>query len=66
MRKFIIKALEKVYVVQHKRTSFSNRKRLNPYNPLTYVWLTIAIPLMFLGGAIVWFCEEWENPFKWR
>ncbi len=41
--------------------------RLNPYNPLTYLFLLIIIPIGVLLFGVIGFPKEVvaKNPFKW-
>jgi hypothetical protein len=73
MRKFL-KAIWVIQEVSNKGRNpklgrgFSTAKRLNPYNPLSY--LTIII--LFIVGHIlfgvvgVWKQFDTQNPFKWN
>lgn len=39
--------------------------RLNPYNPLSYVFFIISIPIIFLMYGVLGLFEQVSNPFKW-
>ena len=43
-------------------------RRLNPYNPLTYITLTIAffVGIILFGVSGFWNEVDLNNPFKWR
>ena len=52
---------------KHKMYMFEER-RLNPYNPLTYITLTIAffVGIILFGVSGFWNEVDLNNPFKWR
>lgn len=69
MSKKVLKAL---YIVQEKvkkNGPYHTRKlvRLNPYNPLTYIALLIAIimSLILFGIAGTWKDVDFKNTFKY-
>lgn len=39
--------------------------RLNPCNPMSYVFLTIVIPILIVMHGLVGTFQKWENPFRW-
>ena len=39
--------------------------RLNPYNPLCYVIIIVAIPIFILSYGVIGVFEKMYNPFKW-
>lgn len=47
---------------------FLTAKRLNPYNPLSYVIVvfTIIIAILMFGFYGFWKEVDHENPFKWN
>ena len=60
------KLLKVLYILQsHKETK---KRRINPYNPLSY----LAIVIMFIFGVLMFgFVGIWgevatTNPFKWQ
>lgn len=74
------KILKKLYIIQtvsneerHKKglkklgRGFFNAHRLNPFNPLSYVLVVLAIPtLIILFGFVgMWKETDIKNPFKW-
>lgn len=72
MRKF----LKKIWVLQEVSNKNRNPKlgrgfftarRLNPYNPLSYIVLIGAIIIGFIMFGVVGFWKETDikNPFKW-
>lgn len=45
---------------------YSEAYRLNPFNPLSYLFLLVATPIFLLMyGVIGFFEEKLVNPFKW-
>ena len=40
--------------------------RLNPYNPLSYVLVLIAIPIFILGYGFIGVFDKVDNVFKWN
>ena len=74
MRKLLLtlKILQKVD--NEKRTKqglkrlgdgYFNAYRLNPYNPLSYIIVIVAIPIHLLLFGIMGSLEGYNNPFKW-
>ena len=73
--KDILKFLKIVQVVsneeRHKNglkrlgKGFFNAYRLNPYNPLSYIFFIILIPIIFLMYGVLGLFEKVSNPFKW-
>lgn len=47
---------------------YSKAHRLNPYNPLSYLFLIIIIPITILLLGVLGTLEELNgvNPFKWQ
>jgi hypothetical protein len=39
--------------------------RLNPYNPLSYILVICAIPILIVMDGLVGTFQKWENPFRW-
>lgn len=73
----IRKFLQKIYVIQvvdnRKRAKklgkgYTHAYRLNPYNPLSYLTLTIAIIVYIIMFGVVggWSETGTKNPFKWH
>lgn len=69
------KILKTLYIVQYKTikvdnkyVKFHTKRRLNPFNPLTYLVMIIAIISGLLMFGFVGFWKEVDliNPFKWR
>ena len=67
--------LKRLYIVQYKTievdnkyVKFHTKRRLNPFNPLTYLVMIIAIISGLLMFGFVGFWKEVDliNPFKWR
>jgi hypothetical protein len=44
---------------------YSEAWRLNPLNPICYIIVLIAIPVIFVIGGGMVFIKEASNPFKW-
>jgi hypothetical protein len=46
---------------------YFNAHRINPYNPLSYLFLLIIIPIGILLFGVIGFPKEvvTKNPFKW-
>jgi hypothetical protein len=70
------KLLVALWVIQHKRVEdknspwprFRTLRRLNPYNPLTYVVIPISLilGLLMFGFVGLWKEIEWSQlKFKW-
>lgn len=68
MRKILIK----MYIIQEKRNERGFiRHRLNPYNPMSYVYLLISFVAGLLYYGIRGLSDEMDmrgkrNPFKWQ
>jgi hypothetical protein len=69
------KILKRLYIVQYKtfevnnyHVKFHERRRLNPYNPLTYFVCISVIIIGLITHGIIGFWEQVDlrNPFKWR
>jgi hypothetical protein len=52
--------------LKHLGKGYFKAYRLNPYNPISYVIVTIAIPIMLLMYGFVGLFEKAENPFAWN
>lgn len=75
MRKILI-ALKVVQVVDNRLRSKQGLKkigkghfqayRLNPFNPLSYVFVLVAILLLLILYGVIGFFNKAENPFKWN
>jgi len=61
------KLLKTLRIIQQKDDD-TNKSRLNPYNPLSYITLVlIFIVGIFMFGFIGFWNEvDSTNPFKWR
>lgn len=44
---------------------YDHAYRLNPYNPLCYIIIVVAIPIIVLAYGFVGFFEKAYNPFVW-
>lgn len=64
--KFLWIIQEKKHTDEFKRTYF--KKRLNPFNPLTYITIFITFLIGFLMFGIIGFWQEVNriNPFYWH
>jgi hypothetical protein len=72
----LLKALKIVQVVSNEERNKNGLKRLgkgyfkayrlNPYNPLCYVILIVAIPIFILMFGFVGVFQKLENPFIWK
>ena len=69
------KILKRLYIVQYKKVEVDNKyvkfheyRRLNPYNPLTYLVCICVIAVGLITHGIIGFWEQVDlrNPFKWR
>lgn len=66
------KILTKIYILQEKRNKNGFlRHRLNPFNPLSYVYLFIAFISSLFYYGIRGLSNEMDlrgkrNPFKWQ
>ena len=67
------KLLKYLWIIQEQKfkDSFNRqyiKKRINPYNPLTYLALTIMFIIGILMFGFVGFWKETDNrnPFKWN
>lgn len=73
--KHILKLLKIVQVVSNEERHKNGLKRLgkgyfkayrlNPYNPLSYIVVIIAIPIIILMYGFVGLFDKISNPFKW-
>jgi predicted PurR-regulated permease PerM len=74
MIKKILKFLLIVQTVSNKGKNpklgrgFSQAHRLNPFNPLSYITVFIAIitGILMFGFVGVWKEFDMDNPFKWN
>lgn len=70
----IRKILKWIWVIQFKKTQPDNnfertyKRRLNPYNPLTYVVIltALSIGIILFGIVGIWRETDLKNDFKWR
>lgn len=69
------KILKTLYITQYKtievdnkHIKFTERRRLNPFNPLTYLVSISVIIVGIIMFGIVGFWEQvdFRNSFKWR
>ena len=58
----LIKVLKVLLIIQQK----NKKRRINPYNPLSYAVIAIAIFSAFFYFAIKGINKEKNNPFKWQ
>jgi len=60
------KILRKFYIIQISKTGI--RKRLNPYNPLSYLLISGILIVGIIAFGIIGFWSEIDlkNPFKWQ
>ncbi len=58
------KVLRTLYVVMER----GNKKRLNPYNPLSYILIVVVlfVALLLFGFIGIKNEVDFKNPFKWR
>lgn len=70
------KILEKLYIIQKVSNKgrnpklgrgFMEARRLNPYNPLSYIFFVCAVLVGLIMFGVVGFWKETDqrNPFKW-
>lgn len=55
--------------LERKVVGFRNWRRVNPYNPISYIVVSIMLIIGFLlfGGIGMWKEVDWlRNPFKWQ
>lgn len=74
--KKLLKALKIVQIVSNEERNKNGLKRLgkgyfkayrlNPYNPLCYVIVIVAIPIFILMFGFIGFFQKLENPFMWN
>jgi hypothetical protein len=69
----IRKILKLLLIVQErkKKDAFNRtqiQRRINPYNPLSYIFFLLALIIGIFAFGIVGLLEEFEvhNEFKWR
>lgn len=67
------KLLKTLWVIREKEIEDTNGrmysvKRMNPFNPLTYVTIVIAVilGLLMFGVVGIWDQVDTGNPFRWR
>lgn len=62
----LIKILLFLFIVQRRRATEHKRelRRLNPYNPLSYIF--IAGVILLYGAILAWKEYGKEKPFKWH
>jgi len=69
------KILKILYIVQYKTVEVNNKyvrhrtlRRLNPFNPLTYLVSlgVIIVGIIMFGIVGFWEQVDFRNPFKWR
>lgn len=57
-------------ILERKENQELNRvytyRKLNLYNPLSYLWLAIAIPISIWQGGCDEMRESLKNTFKWK
>lgn len=68
----IIKILKALYIIQEKQYKdplkmVYSKRRMNPFNPLTYISILIIILIGLLMFGLIGFWKECDlkNPFKW-
>jgi hypothetical protein len=44
---------------------FSKAYRLNPFNPLSYIIVIVAIPMTIILYGFIGFFKQVTNPFEW-
>ena len=67
------KILKFLNIIQEHDNKIGNKKgrgffkayRVNPYNPLSYILITVSIPILLILFGIIGLCKEFKNPFKW-
>jgi hypothetical protein len=54
--------------VKGKHKAISEKRRLNPYNPLTYIFMIVIVIIAIVLYGIVgaWAQLDLEKPFTWR
>jgi hypothetical protein len=62
----LIKILIFLFIIQRIRATEGKRelRRLNPYNPLSYIF--IAGVILLYGAILAWKEYGKEKPFKWH
>ncbi len=52
----------------YEEDCFRKKRRLNPFNPLSYVTvvITLIVGILMFGFVGVWKETELKNPFKWQ
>jgi hypothetical protein len=74
MIKKILFHLKVIQIVSNKNRiiklgrGFNDAKRLNPYNPLSYLTLLVVLLVGMVAFGIIGFWKEVDttNPFKWN
>lgn len=68
----MIKFLKAIYIIQEKREKdksgfWRNYRRINPFNPLSYILLLIVPIIAFIAFGVVamWDHLDKRNPFKY-
>lgn len=51
--------------LHHLGKGYFEAHRLNPFNPLSYVFVIIAIPILLLAYGFIGLFDAICNPFKW-
>lgn len=61
------KLLKTLWVIQESKSN-KVKRRLNPYNPLTYltILITIIVGLLLFGFVGLWGEIDKKNPFKFQ
>lgn len=65
--------LSKLYIVQEHNNRSGDKRgrgffkayRLNPYNPLSYIFLLLSISIGLILYGIIGTFKGYKNPFKW-
>lgn len=67
MKSVLAKTFLKLRITQLKRTKKGReRRRLNPFNPLSWIVFVIFFIGYFIGYGVVGLMEMDKNPFKWH
>lgn len=65
----ILNILKFLFIVQEIKVEYGyKRRRLNRYNPLTYVFIVVALLVTIIMYGVVGFTKEvdFRNPFKYQ
>lgn len=65
MNKRIRKKLIFIGIIQKQNTGYHDEFRVNPFNPLAYIFVIIWIIVIATYGAVN-MLRDFENPFKWN